>query len=54
MSALAPLHQQFYVNLSRAQCKDGFWFEIGPPVEKWIKTVQTPYVNYCSNHIQVN
>jgi len=52
LSALAPLHQQFHVNLSRAQCKDGFWFEIGPAVEKWIKTVQTPYVNYCSNLIQ--
>jgi len=52
MSALAPIHQQFHVNLSRAQCKDGFWFEIGPAVEKWIKTVQTPYVNYCSNLIQ--
>jgi len=52
MSALAPLHQQFHVNLSRAQCKDGFWFEIGPAVEKWIRTVQTPYVNYCSNLIQ--
>eukprot|EP00092_Neocalanus_flemingeri_P040148 GFUD01043732.1.p1 GENE.GFUD01043732.1~~GFUD01043732.1.p1 ORF type:complete len:829 (-),score=244.19 GFUD01043732.1:674-3160(-) len=52
MSALAPLHQQFHVNLSRAQCKDGFWFEIGPAVEKWIKTVQTPYVNYCSNLTQ--
>ena len=53
MSALAPLHQQFHTNLSRAQCKDGFWFEIGPAVEKWIKTVEIPYVNYCSNLIQV-
>jgi len=52
MSALAPLHQQFHTNLSRAQCKDGFWFEIGPAVEKWIKTVEIPYVNYCSNLIQ--
>jgi len=52
MSALAPIHQQFHTNLSRAQCKDGFWFEIGPAVEKWIKTVEVPYVNYCSNLIQ--
>ena len=53
MSALAPIHQQFHANLSRAQCKDGFWFEIGTAVVKWIKTVQTPYVNYCSDLIQV-
>lgn len=52
MSALAPIHQQFHANLARAQCKDGFWFEIGPAVEKWIKTVEIPYVNYCSNLIQ--
>ena len=37
MSALAPIHQQFHANMSRAQCKDGFWLEIGPAVEKWIK-----------------
>ena len=53
MSALAPIHQQFHANLSRAQCKDGFWFKIGPAVEKWINTVQIPHVNYCSNFIQV-
>jgi len=52
MSALAPIHQQFHANLTRAQCKDGFWFEIGPAVDKWIKTLQTPYVDYCSNLIQ--
>jgi len=52
MSSLAPLHQQFHTNLTRAQCKDGFWFEIGPAVEKWVKTVENPYVNYCSNLIQ--
>ena len=53
MSALAPLHQQFHTNLKRAQCKDGFWFEIGPAVDKWIRTIESPYVNYCSNLIQV-
>ena len=51
MSALLPLHQAFHANLSRHQCKDGFWFEIGPAVEKWIKTIERPYVNYCSNLI---
>jgi len=52
MSALLPLHQAFHANLSRHQCKDGFWFEIGPAVDKWIKTIETPYVNYCSNLIE--
>jgi len=52
MSALLPLHQAFHANLSRHQCKDGFWFEIGPAVEKWIKTIERPYVNYCSNLIE--
>merc|ERR1719244_2057425 len=52
MSSLAPLHQQFHSNLTRAQCKDGFWFEIGPAVDKWVKTIELPYVNYCSNLIE--
>merc|ERR1719209_1692269 len=49
MSALTPVHQLFHAELKRAQCKDGFWFSIGPAVEKWIRTVEGPYVNYCSN-----
>ena len=49
MSALLPLHQTFHANLKRHQCKDGFWFEIGPAVDKWVRTIQTSYVNYCSN-----
>ena len=52
MSALLPLHQAFHANLGRHQCKDGFWFEIGPAVEKWIRTIETAYVNYCSNLIE--
>ena len=31
---LAPLYQHFYTNMSRAQCNDGFWLEIGQAVEK--------------------
>jgi hypothetical protein len=53
MAALAPVHQQFHAALKRAQCKDGFWFSIGPAIEKWIRTVETPYVNYCSNLLGV-
>jgi len=52
MSALLPLHQAFHSNLKRHQCKDGFWFEIGPAVDKWVKTIELPYVNYCSNLIE--
>ena len=52
MSAPLPLHQTFHANLKRHQCKDGFWFEIGPAVEKWVRTIETPYVNYCSNLIE--
>ena len=49
MSALTPVHQLFHSALKRAQCKDGFWFSIGPAVEKWIRIVEGPYVDYCSN-----
>ena len=49
MSALTPVHQLFHSALKRAQCKDGFWFSIGPAVEKWIRIVEAPYVDYCSN-----
>ena len=52
MSALLPLHQSFHSNLCRHQCKDGFWFEIGPAVDKWVRTIETAYVNYCSNLIE--
>jgi len=52
MSALLPLHQTFHANLKRHQCKDGFWFEIGPAVDKWVRTIEASYVNYCSNLIE--
>ena len=52
MSALLPLHQTFHSNLRKHQCKDGFWFEIGPAVDKWVRTIEAPYVNYCSNLIE--
>ena len=52
MSALAPSHKYLHMNLPKVQCKNGFWFVMGPVVEKCIKTGLTPYVIYCSNLIQ--
>jgi len=52
LSGLQPVHSMFRQGLTRQQCKDGFWFEIGPAVSKWIKTVEGPYLSYCSNLIQ--
>ena len=53
MSALAPIHQQFHANMSRAQCKDGFWLEIGPAVEKWIKDSSCKLLQQFDSGIQV-
>ena len=52
MSSLLPLHQMFYDHLKRQQCKDGFWFEIGASVDKWVNSIEDAYVNYCSNLIE--
>jgi len=52
MSSLLPLHQMFYDGLKRQQCKDGFWFEIGASVDKWVNSIEDAYVNYCSNLIE--
>jgi len=52
LAGLQPVHSMFRQGLARHQCKDGFWFEIGPAVAKWIKTLEGPYLSYCSNLIQ--
>jgi len=52
LSALTPLHKSLYQGLKKVQCRDGFWFEIGNVVVNWAKTLDKPYVTYCSNLLQ--
>jgi len=52
LNALTPLHSNLHQGLKKVQCRDGFWFEIGGVVSSWIKTIEKPYVAYCSNLIQ--
>ena len=54
LSALTPLHVALHQGLRKAQCKDGFWFEIGSVVASWVRTLDKPYVSYCSNLIMVS
>eukprot|EP00088_Acartia_fossae_P003104 TRINITY_DN11289_c0_g1_i1.p1 TRINITY_DN11289_c0_g1~~TRINITY_DN11289_c0_g1_i1.p1 ORF type:complete len:782 (+),score=224.45 TRINITY_DN11289_c0_g1_i1:47-2392(+) len=52
LSALTPLHKTLHQGLKKVQCRDGFWFEIGTTVVNWAKTLDRPYVTYCSNLLQ--
>lgn len=52
LNALTPLHAALHAGLKKAQCKDGFWFEIGAVVAAWVRSLEAPYVSYCSNLIQ--
>lgn len=52
LKELIPLHEALHLGLKRAQCRDGFWFEIGGVVTSWVRTLEQPYIRYCYNLIQ--
>jgi len=52
LNALTPLHKSLHQGLKKVQCRDGFWFEVGQVVLNWAKTLDRPYVTYCSNLLQ--
>jgi len=52
LDSLTPLHAALHAGLKKVQCKDGFWFEIGAVIAPWVRSLEKPYVKYCSNLIQ--